>query len=48
MNREAKSGTVIGSIGTAKGTIDWGQVSLIATIAVAKHIKDKFDSAGDS
>jgi hypothetical protein len=28
-----------------KGTIDWGQASLIALIPVAKHIKDKFDSA---
>ena len=33
---------------TGKGTIDWGQASLIATIPVTKHIKDEFDPAGDS
>jgi FAD/FMN-containing dehydrogenase len=48
MNREAKGGRVSGSIGIAKARIDWGQASLIALIPVAKHIKDKFDPAGDS
>jgi len=32
----------------AKGTIDWGQVSPIATFPVTKHIKDEFGPAGDS
>jgi len=32
----------------AKGTIDWGQASLIATIPVTEHIKDELDPAGDS
>ena len=39
---------VSGSIGTARARIDWGQVSLIATIPVTKHVKNKFDSAGHS
>jgi hypothetical protein len=39
---------VIGSIGTANGTIDWGQASLIGTLPVTKHVKDELDSAGDS
>jgi len=38
---------VIGSIGTAKGTMDWG-ARLNATIPVTEYIKDELDSAGDS
>ena len=42
------AGPLIGMwLSAPKGTIDWGQASLTATIPVAKHIKDKLDSAGD-